>query len=107
MPIHIRLIYINSASSISKVMVKPKVGNPNCASKLKEEIIRNSIDSSVIGSLHPRTAINVIIQEVQVWFYPSDDSRKIVNLVIFILNTLNILRCVAIVTSGELTKAGL
>lgn len=48
-----------------EVMVKPKVGNPNCASKLKEEIIRNSIDSSVIGSLHPRTAINVIIQEVQ------------------------------------------
>jgi len=48
-----------------EVLVKPKIGQPNCASKLKEEIIRNSIDSAVIGSLHPRTAINVVIQEVQ------------------------------------------
>merc|ERR1712212_451024 len=40
-------------------------GNPSCATRLKEEIIRNSIDSSVIGSLYPRTSINVIIQEVQ------------------------------------------
>jgi len=48
-----------------EVLVKPKIGNPSCASKLKEEVIRNSIEASIIGSLYPRTAINVIIQEVQ------------------------------------------
>lgn len=48
-----------------EVLVKPKIGMPSCASKLKEEIIRNSIEASVIGNLHPRTAINVIVQEVQ------------------------------------------
>ena len=48
------------------VLIKPKIGNPSCATKLKEEVIRNSIEASVIGSLHPRTAINVVIQEVQV-----------------------------------------
>jgi len=48
-----------------EVLVKPKIGNPSCASKLKEEVIRNSIEASIIGSLYPRTAINIIIQEVQ------------------------------------------
>ena len=57
---------LTCASILPQVLVKPKIGQPNCASKLKEEIIRNSIDSAVIGSLHPRTAINVVIQEVQV-----------------------------------------
>jgi len=48
-----------------EVLVKPKIGNPSCATKLKEEIIRNSIDSAIVGTQHPRTAINVIVQEVQ------------------------------------------
>lgn len=47
------------------VLVKPKIGMQNCASKLKEEIIRNSVEASVIGTLHPRTGINVIVQEIQ------------------------------------------
>ena len=51
---------------LPKVLVKPKIGNPSCATKLKEEIIRNSIDSAIVGTQHPRTSVNVIVQEVQV-----------------------------------------
>ncbi|CAH1794804.1 unnamed protein product [Owenia fusiformis] len=47
------------------VVYKPKSGLPGCDEKVDERMIRNICETSIVGSLHPRTAINIITQEVQ------------------------------------------
>ena len=47
------------------ILFKPKSGLPTCADKYVQLLIRRCCESAIVTTLHPRTAINVIIQEVQ------------------------------------------
>ena len=47
-----------------EVLYKAKVGLPSCNDKFQQEFIRNSCETAILASLHPRTAINIIIQEM-------------------------------------------
>ena len=48
-----------------EVCYKAKVGLPSCQDKFRQDFLRDAIDSAVLSSQHPRTAINVIVQELQ------------------------------------------
>ncbi|ESP03795.1 hypothetical protein LOTGIDRAFT_110121 [Lottia gigantea] len=47
------------------VVYKPKTGLPKCEDKIKERIIRNSCETIILAGLHPRTCIEIILQEMQ------------------------------------------
>ena len=51
--------------SYVEVVYKQKSGLPGCAEKFNERIIRNTCQTAILASLHPRTAINITIQELQ------------------------------------------
>ncbi|CAF0740349.1 unnamed protein product [Brachionus calyciflorus] len=55
---------IAERASVS-VVYKPRVGLNTNREKVFEYTLRSILDGIIITSLHPRTAINVIIQEVQ------------------------------------------
>ena len=48
-----------------EVVYKPKVGLPGCAEKLQERLVRNSCEPVILSTLHPRTSISIIVQEIQ------------------------------------------
>lgn len=48
-----------------EVVYKSKVGLPGCAEKIFERIIRNTCETMILTTLHPRSGINIIIQEMQ------------------------------------------
>lgn len=48
-----------------EVVYKPKVGIPGCAEKLQERLVRNSCEAVMLSTLHPRTSINIVVQEMQ------------------------------------------
>lgn len=48
-----------------EVVYKSKSGLPGCAEKLFERIIRNTCETVILTSLHPRSSINIIVQEMQ------------------------------------------
>ncbi|XP_050393972.1 exosome complex component RRP46 [Patella vulgata] len=48
-----------------EVTYKPKVGLPKCSDKLKERLIRNTCETVILSGLHPRTGIDIILQEMQ------------------------------------------
>lgn len=47
------------------VVYKPKSGLPGCADKSREKIIRNTCETVLLAGLHPRSSINVVVQQVQ------------------------------------------
>lgn len=47
------------------IVYKSKTGLPGCAEKLFERIIRNTCETVILTTLHPRSGINVIVQEMQ------------------------------------------
>lgn len=47
------------------IVYKPKSGLPGCVDKAQEKVIRNTCESILLSSLHPRSSISVTIQEVQ------------------------------------------
>lgn len=47
------------------VTYKPKSGLPKCADKMFERVIRNTCETIILTTLHPRSSINIIIQEMQ------------------------------------------
>lgn len=47
------------------VVYKPKIGLPGCKERNDESIISATITNILLVTLHPRTSINVILQEVQ------------------------------------------
>ncbi|XP_045214083.1 exosome complex component RRP46-like isoform X2 [Mercenaria mercenaria] len=47
------------------VVYKPKSGLPACADKAREKVIRHTCESVLLANLHPRSSINVTVQEVQ------------------------------------------
>lgn len=48
-----------------EVVYKPKSGLPGCADKSRERIIRNTCETVLIASLHPRSSISITVQELQ------------------------------------------
>ena len=48
-----------------EVIFKPKVGLPGCADRFNERLIKDSCESAILGSLHPRSSVNIILQEMQ------------------------------------------
>ncbi|RNA37638.1 Cleavage and polyadenylation specificity factor subunit 5 [Brachionus plicatilis] len=47
------------------VMYKPRIGANTNREKLMEYTLRSIIDGIILTNLHPRTAINIILQEIQ------------------------------------------
>ena len=47
------------------VVYKPKSGLPQCVDKSRERIIRNTCETVLITSLHPRSSVNITVQELQ------------------------------------------
>ena len=47
------------------VVYKCKVGQSGCAEKFQERLVCNTCETVILTSLHPRTSINVILQEMQ------------------------------------------
>ncbi|XP_028395956.1 exosome complex component RRP46-like [Dendronephthya gigantea] len=47
-----------------EVVFRPKTGIPGCAEKAMERLIRNTCDSTIITTLHPRSAMTIVVQEV-------------------------------------------
>ncbi|XP_070577053.1 exosome complex component RRP46-like [Ptychodera flava] len=45
-----------------EVIYKPKIGIPGCAEKFQERLIRNTCETVVLSSLHPRSSMTIIIQ---------------------------------------------
>ncbi|XP_027951612.1 exosome complex component RRP46 isoform X2 [Eumetopias jubatus] len=47
-----------------EVILRPKIGLPGVAEKSRERLIRNTCEAVVLGTLHPRTSITVVLQVV-------------------------------------------
>ncbi|KFO33652.1 exosome complex component RRP46 [Fukomys damarensis] len=47
-----------------EVILRPKIGLPGVAEKSRERLIRNTCEAVVLGALHPRTSITVVLQVV-------------------------------------------
>uniref|UniRef100_K9IG20 Putative exosome complex component rrp46-like protein n=1 Tax=Desmodus rotundus TaxID=9430 RepID=K9IG20_DESRO len=45
-----------------EVILRPKIGLPGVAEKSRERLIRNTCEAVVLGVLHPRTSITVVLQ---------------------------------------------
>ncbi|XP_046583218.1 LOW QUALITY PROTEIN: exosome complex component RRP46-like [Haliotis rubra] len=48
-----------------EVIYKPKSGLPGCSERLHERYIRNTVETAILASLHPRSCISVTVQELQ------------------------------------------
>ncbi|KAL0610070.1 Exosome complex component RRP46 [Plecturocebus cupreus] len=47
-----------------EVILRPKIGLPGITEKSRERLIRNTCEAVVLGTLHPRTSITVVLQVV-------------------------------------------
>ncbi|KAM9737105.1 exosome complex component RRP46-like [Dama dama] len=47
-----------------EVILRPKTGLPGVAEKSRERLIRNTCEAVVLGALHPRTSITVVLQVI-------------------------------------------
>ncbi|CAB4012338.1 Exosome complex component RRP46 [Paramuricea clavata] len=47
-----------------EVVFRPKTGIPGCAEKAMERLIRNTCDSTILTTMHPRSAMTIVLQEV-------------------------------------------
>ncbi|XP_040298287.1 exosome complex component RRP46 [Bufo bufo] len=50
--------------STVEVMVRPKVGLPAIQEKNYEQLIRETCESVILGTLHPRTSITIVLQVI-------------------------------------------
>ncbi|PVD37923.1 hypothetical protein C0Q70_00525 [Pomacea canaliculata] len=48
-----------------EVIHKPKVGLPRCEDKLRETLLRSIFETAALTALHPRSSIQIIIQEIE------------------------------------------
>ncbi|XP_046848423.1 exosome complex component RRP46-like [Xenia sp. Carnegie-2017] len=47
-----------------EVVYRPKTGIPGCAEKSMERLIRNTCESAILTSMHPRSAMTIVLQEI-------------------------------------------
>lgn len=45
-----------------EVLLRPKVGLPGVAERSREQLLRRTFEAVLLGSLHPRTSITVVLQ---------------------------------------------
>uniref|UniRef100_A0A8C3FPZ4 Uncharacterized protein n=1 Tax=Chrysemys picta bellii TaxID=8478 RepID=A0A8C3FPZ4_CHRPI len=45
-----------------EVLLKPKVGLPGVFEKNREQLIRKTCEAVILGALHPRTSISIVLQ---------------------------------------------
>ena len=48
-----------------EIVYKPKVGLPGCADRAREKLICDTCQAAILATLHPRTAILVVVQQMQ------------------------------------------
>lgn len=64
-PVEVKLQRIQIEKASVEAVYKPKSGQSAVQDRLKESIIKNTCEAALVSTLHPRTAINIILQEVQ------------------------------------------
>ncbi|XP_075773941.1 exosome complex component RRP46 [Pelodiscus sinensis] len=47
-----------------EVLLKPKVGLPGVFEKSREQLIRRTCEAVILGTLHPRTSVTIVLQVV-------------------------------------------
>ncbi|KAL8219781.1 UNVERIFIED_CONTAM: Exosome component 5 [Gekko kuhli] len=47
-----------------EVMLKPKIGLPGVYERSREQMIKKTCEAAVLGSLHPRSSITIVLQVV-------------------------------------------
>lgn len=48
-----------------EVIFKPKMGMPSVPDKAKEYVVRNTCREAILTTLHPRTSVTVVLQELE------------------------------------------
>lgn len=61
-PVEIKISRELHDKSTIEVMVRPKVGLPAIQEKNQEQLIRETCESVILGTLHPRTSITIVLQ---------------------------------------------
>jgi len=64
-PTEVRMVREQIDRSTVEVVFKPKVGLPKPPDRKKEMIIRNSLESAIMGKLHPRSSTTIVVQETE------------------------------------------
>lgn len=63
-PIEVKLQNLNIEKANIEVYYRPKQGHPGVSDRVKEQIIRNTCETALLTTLHPRTAISIQLQEM-------------------------------------------
>ncbi|XP_063235570.1 exosome complex component RRP46 [Bacillus rossius redtenbacheri] len=64
-PVEVKAQKMSIEKASVEAVYRPKVGVPRIADKTREELIRNTCEISLMATLHPRTSVVVILQEMQ------------------------------------------
>lgn len=63
-PVEGRLQLLDITRAYVDVHWRPRAGQPTCADRLREQIVRQTAEQALLCVLHPRTAITVQLQEM-------------------------------------------
>lgn len=64
-PVEVKIQRIQIEKASVEAVYKPKSGQSAVQDRIKECIIKSTCEAALVSSLHPRTAINIILQEIQ------------------------------------------
>ena len=64
-PAEVRIARERIDRATVEVIYKPKVGLPKPPDRKREMVIRNSLECAIMGNLHPRSSISIIVQETE------------------------------------------
>ncbi|VVD04380.1 exosome complex component RRP46 [Leptidea sinapis] len=64
-PLEIKSAYQSMEKATLEVLFSNKGGKPSVADRFKENVIRQTCESAILGCLFPRTGINITIQELE------------------------------------------
>ncbi|XP_054258072.1 exosome complex component RRP46 [Macrosteles quadrilineatus] len=64
-PIEVKMQKFQIDKACIETSYKPKSGQSCVSDRIKENFIKNICEAALLTSLHPRTAINIVVQEMQ------------------------------------------
>lgn len=64
-PVEVKLQNLQIEKSSVEVFYRPKSGLPSVTDRLREQIIKNTCETALLVTLHPRTAISLQLQEME------------------------------------------
>nr|CAD7448896.1 unnamed protein product [Timema bartmani] len=64
-PVEVKLQKISIEKASVEAVYHPKSGTPRIADKAREHLIRNTCEISLVATLHPRSSILIVVQEMQ------------------------------------------